>query len=270
MPKITLLLIGMTLGPVYAPTAERGSTEELQTAGRAAAGGLSNCWWQGDLDGSTSDRNLRDFTVFQRCLGLSVPTSGCSPEEFQASDLRTDGTIDLGDYAALAALGWPPPMTINCGLDTFFWIDRCGSDCLPDGDAVETSEPVVTQSDPLINSSQRKIKVARDAETLAAFVDPALLGNVDFESEEVIIFTTLVAAENGCWGTVHCYNGLVDMADGRRAAIVGFVQHGHAFCFIPPWSVTRAVVAPRSDRPVVLLFIEWDGDVTQTVSRICG
>lgn len=270
MSKITLFFIGIMLGPVSERPGERRPSDEPETTGRATAGGLSNCWWQGDLDGSTSDRNLRDFAVFQRCVGLIVPTQSCSPEEFQASDLRTDGVIDLRDYAALAALGWPPPMTINCGLDTFFWIDRCGSDCLPDGEAVETSEPVVSQSDPLFNSSQRTIKVARDAETLAAFVDPALLGNVDFESHEVIIFTTLVAAENGCWGTVHCYNGLVDMADGRRAAIVGFVQHGPAVCLILPWSVTRAVVAPRSDRPVVLLFIEWDGHVTQTVSRICG
>lgn len=272
MPKITLLLIGMTLGPVYDLRREQESTQELQTTGRATAGSLPDCSWPGDLDGSTGVPNVRDFAVLQRCFGLSVPASGCSPEEFRASDLRTDGAIDLPDYAAFAALGWPPPMTISCGFPEPILIERCGPECLADGDAVETSEPVVVtprQVLPALGSEIRRIQVARDPDTLTALVDPTPLGDVDFESLEVIIFTTLVAVENFCWGTVHCYNGAVDLPDGRRAAIVGFVQHGLLICLAVPWTVTRAVVAPRSERPVVLLFIERDGHVTQTVTPIC-
>ena len=272
MSKITLLLIGMTLGPVYDPAGERGPTEELQTTGRATAGSLPDCPWPGDLDGSTGVPNLKDFAVLQRCVGLSVPAPGCSPEEFQASDVRTDGVIDLLDYVAFAALGWPPDMTISCGLDWFSWIERCGSECLSDGDAVETGAPIVVtprQFQPDFGTEIRRIRVARTPKTLTALVDPTPLGDVDFESFEVIIFNTPAAAEDGCWDTVHCYNGVVDLPDGRRAAIVGFVQHGLSFCFIIPPIVTRAVVAPRSERPVVLLFIEWDGEVTQTVTPIC-
>lgn len=271
MPKIALLLIGMTLGPVYDPTGERGPTEELQTTGRAAAGSLPDCPWPGDLDGSMGVPDLKDFAVLQRCAGLSVPAPGCSPEDFQASDVRTDGVIDLLDYAAFAALGWPPDMTISCG---FPWpgLVRCGPECFPDGDTVESGAPVMVtrRKAPLIDySEKRRIQVARDPDTLTALVDPEPLGDVDFESFEVIIFTTLVAVENSCWGTVHCFNGVVDLPDGRRAAIVGFVQDGPLACTIVPWSVTRAVVAARSDRPVVLLFIEADGDVTQTVTPVC-
>lgn len=272
MSKITLLLFGMTLGPVPDQIRQRDPTEELQTTGRATAGSLLDCSWPGDLDGSLGVPNLRDFAVLQRCLGLSVPAPGCSPEEFRASDLRMDGVIDLRDYAPFAALGWSPPMAINCGVDLFTWIDRCGSECLPDGDPVDTGAPVLVtprQALPAFGSEIRRIQVARDPDTLTALVDPTPLGDVDFESFEVIIFTTMVAAEDNCWGTLHCYNGAVDLSDGRRAAIVGFVQHGLPLCLVVPWTVTRAVVTPRSERPVVLLFIEPDGHVTQTVTPIC-
>ena len=271
MSKLTLVLIGMTLGPVYDPTEERGPSGELQTTGRATAGSLPDCPWPGHLDGSIGVPDLKDFAVLQRCFGLGFSAPSCSSEEFEASDLRTDGVIDLLDYAALAALGWPPPMTISCGLP---WpgLVRCGSECLPDGNAIETGAPVIVtprQALPAFGPEIRRIQVARDPETLTALVDPTPLGEVDFESFEVIIFTTLVAVENSCWGTVHCYNGVADLPEGRRAAIVGFVEHGPLVCTILPWSVTRAVVAPRSERPVVLLFIESDGIVTQTLTPIC-
>ena len=272
MSTITLLLTAITLGPVAGSTSERDSVEELATTAGANAGSVLRCRWPGDLDGSGGVPDLKDFAVLQRCLGLSAPAVGCSLNEFRAADLQTDGVIDLHDYAVFTALGWPPPMTINCGLCGSYWCERCGPGCLPDGDAVETGAPVIVAPhgcQPANGFGMRRIRVAKDADALEALVDPTPLGHVDFESSEVIIFTTPGAVEHGCWETVHCYSGTMDLPDGRRAAIVGFVEHGPLICCALPWPVTRALVAPRSDRPVVLLFIEQDGHVTQILAPSC-
>ncbi len=247
--------------------------EDSETTEVINAGSGSPCPWPGDLDRTTGPPNLKDFAVLQRCLGLSEPTSACDADEFSSADLRTDSVIDLLDYAAFAALGWPRSMTIDCGFADSAWYDRCGPGCLPEGDAVETGAPVfVGYGWPpgAQDYGVRRIQVARNSETLAALMDPSLLGDVDFETSEVLLFTTLEAVEQGCWGNVHCYNGTVDLTDGRRAVIVGFVEHGYLICLRIPWAVTRAVVAPRSDRPVVMLFIEQRGDVTQTLTPLCA
>ncbi len=216
---------------------------------------------------------LKNVAAFQRCFGLDGPISSCSPLEFIVSDMNGDGTIDLCDFNRAPASWWPPPMTIHCGFAAPQWYERCSPDCLPEGDVVQTGDPVPVFLRPACYSSgcgsAYRIQVAGDADSLEALVDPTPLGGVDFQTNEVIVFTTEEAVEQGCWGAVHCYNGVVDLPDGRRAVVVGTVQHGYLICLAMPRVVARAVVVPRSQRPVVMLFIERDATVTQIVRPIC-
>lgn len=267
-----LKILAVTFIPCCFARAQSVAHEPATLAGNTAA---LDCTWPGDMDGSAGSLNLADFAAFQRCYGLTDPDPACDEVAFAAADLRADHQIDLDDYAAFVGLAWPPPMTIECGVyhpDSFF-VERCGSPCLASlGSDVATAPSVEVTPRDLSWQFQAelfRVSVVRDANTLNALVDPTPLGEVDFDTLEVILFVTPQAAENGCWETVHCFNGVVDLPDGRRAVIVGHVEHGPVICDALPGLVTRAVVVPRSDRPVVMLFIGRDGAVTQTLRPIC-
>jgi len=266
------LILAVALIPCCLARARTVAHEPSSLAGDTAA---LDCPWPGDMDGTAGTPNLADFAAFQRCLGLTDPEPACDKFASAAADLHADHEIDLGDYAAFAGLAWPRPMTIECGVydpDAFF-VERCGCECLASlGSEVKASSLVeVTPRDLSwqFQGEPFRVSVVRNAETLSALVDPAPLGQVDFDTSEVILFATPQAAENGCWETVHCFNGVADLPDGRRAVIVGHVEHGPVICDALPAPVTRAVVVPRSDRPVVMLFIGRDGAVTQTLRPIC-
>ena len=162
--------------------------------------------------------------------------------------------------AAIAGSGANCPFLPASGASS----SRCGPEYLPAGEPVlSSSDVVVTPIDLAIVPD--RIQILHDLESLQALIEPAPLGQVDFEIEEVIIFTTPEAPNNGCWGGNHCFNGVVDLTDGRRAVVVGFTSYGDqpVICTRLPDTVTRAVVVPRSELLPVLWFITETGTVEQ-------
>lgn len=273
MDRDTLLkVLAAAFIPCYFARAQVVAHEPSALASDTAA---LDCPWPGDMNGSAGSLDLADFAAFQRCYGLTDPDPTCDEVTFAAADLRADHEIGLDDYAAFAELAWPQPVTIDCGTYNpgSFFVERCGSPCLASlGSDVATApsiEVTPRHGIPFFPDDEYRVGVARDAETLNALADPAPLGEVDFDTSEVILFVTPQAAENGCWETVRCFDGVVDLPDGRRAVIVGYVEHGPVICDALPQPVTRGVVVPRSDRPVVMLFIGREGEVTQTLKPVC-
>ena len=56
----------------------------------------------GDVDGSGGLVDLIDLATFALCYGVNPPTTGCSQEAFDCSDLDGSGAVDLSDFSTFA------------------------------------------------------------------------------------------------------------------------------------------------------------------------
>lgn len=238
--------------------------------------------WPGDINGNGGPPNLADYATFQRCFGAMSESADCTDLEADRADFVRNGMIDARDFRTFSALWVPECMYIPCGsYKSMFFVTRCGSDCLPPGLVVpfEEREPYwartcqgntaghcTTVYPRLIPD---RIQVIRDQETLDETLCPGCSFPVDFATSDVILILNQEAASGYCWEAQHCVNGVVDLDDGRRVVVVGFVEDGPVICLELPGATWRTLLVPRSDRPVVMFFIEATGDVTVTGAPVC-
>ena len=196
---------------------------------------------------------LADFAVFQRCYGLTGTDSQCDEEDFDRSDIYPDGAVDLFDYHYLQEGFEPGPWHANCSFPP------CGPDCLPRGQDVDTHTSTwVWVNCALSLGDADRVQVVQDQKSLDLLMPSdaqALLGMIDFDVSEVIVFSTNQYVWGTCWAS-QCYVGVVDLADGRRALVVsGVPDKGRLICLIFESIDIRAVVVPRSDRPVSMFLV---------------
>ncbi len=226
-------------------------------AAGSVASGQSRTW---------GPASLADFAVFQRCFGLTSPNAQCNEEDFTSSDIYPNGVVDRFDYHFLREGLGPGPWSIHCSYPP------CEPDCLPRGQDVnvETLARIWVTCDVWPGDADR-VQVIRDEEDLDALVPPdsqAVLGTVDFDTHEVIVFSTDERPWGGCWAT-QCFDGIVDLVDGSRAVIVGRVDDRRpVICLRLPGVDIRAAVVPRSSRPVVMFLVA--GTAQEISTPICS
>lgn len=135
----------------------------------------------------------------------------------------------------------------NCEQD-----DLCGADFLPEGQAVTVLNESSIQ--PHGWGAPFDIAVIRNAEARNDVIDafraqsvelPQVILDADLEQQEIII--------NAYRG---CFNGLVDLSDGRRALVLGSDVGFPGGTFLIP--SVMVLIVPRSDSEIVVLSANND------------
>jgi len=152
--------------------------------------------------------------------------------------------------------------TVGCVEQNEPTSGTCGGQFLPNGTVVESSEVMSLGS---VTVDQRRIEVVRDQELLEGLVDPQSLRQIDFSAEEVVLYSIV---QDSC-GDRGCFNGVVDLDDGRRAVVLGEKDSTSMACDARMSDYQlRAVILPRSDRSVFLYALDTSGQAQEITDSL--